>query len=498
MQRLLLALAVAAALPFVAGAARSSPDELELQLKRGDELFAAGRYLEALAAYQQARHTDDKDLRLRAARGTLRSLLRTTEFSRVRDEGQALREAAPSDADAVALHGDALWMNGLFEEAEQAYRDALVLDPHLARGRHGLARSLAGHNDLDGAETEAQTAVGLAPDEREYHHTLSMIYERMNRYADASESLNRFLQLVPKKDSSGSAILARETLRFMRSFRNKKPLHVQGDGDHVVHVLPFRLVRDKIVVQGRINGGHTYEFVVDTGAEQTVLSRPTAQREGILPIAFTLAAGVGHAGLRGLAVGRVEQLQFGTLKVKHVPCLIKPIARDAPPGVNGESFSPLALGMSLSIDYGRRVMTMARELPETPADIEMPLWMQRLAVVRGIVNGSHHSSFIVDTGGEAISINRSTANAVTVVPTRRIPLKVYGSSGWDPDAFLLPGVNLEFDDVRFQNFPVVVLNLQAPSALLGFNVGGIVGHRFLSKYRVTIDLERSALRLKHL
>jgi hypothetical protein len=44
---------------------------------------------------------------------------------------------------------------------------------------------------------------------------------------------------------------------------------------------------------------------------------------------------------------------------------------------------------------------------------------------------------------------------------------------------------------------VVVLNLRAPSALLGFQLGGIVGHRFLSKYRVTIDLERSVVGLEN-
>ena len=42
-----------------------------------------------------------------------------------------------------------------------------------------------------------------------------------------------------------------------------------------------------------------------------------------------------------------------------------------------------------------------------------------------------------------------------------------------------------------------VLNLNAPSALLGFQLGGIVGHKFLSKYRVGIDLDRSVLRLKN-
>jgi len=75
-------------------------------------------------------------------------------------------------------------------------------------------------------------------------------------------------------------------------------------------------------------------------------------------------------------------------------------------------------------------------------------------------------------------------------------LKVYGSSGWDKDAFLMPGVDLSFDKIKYTNFPVVVLNLNAPSALLGFQLGGIVGHKFLSGYRVGIDLERSVLRLK--
>jgi hypothetical protein len=43
---------------------------------------------------------------------------------------------------------------------------------------------------------------------------------------------------------------------------------------------------------------------------------------------------------------------------------------------------------------------------------------------------------------------------------------------------------------------VVVLNLQAPSAVLGFQLGGIVGHRFLSRYRLTIDVERSLVGLE--
>jgi hypothetical protein len=60
----------------------------------------------------------------------------------------------------------------------------------------------------------------------------------------------------------------------------------------------------------------------------------------------------------------------------------------------------------------------------------------------------------------------------------------------------MPNVDLEFSTIRFSRIPVVVLNLRAPSALLGFQLGGIVGHRFLSKYRVTIDMDRSVVGLE--
>ena len=43
---------------------------------------------------------------------------------------------------------------------------------------------------------------------------------------------------------------------------------------------------------------------------------------------------------------------------------------------------------------------------------------------------------------------------------------------------------------------VVVLNLRAPSVLLGYEVGGIIGYRLLGKYRVEIDLQGSRLRLR--
>jgi hypothetical protein len=117
-------------------------------------------------------------------------------------------------------------------------------------------------------------------------------------------------------------------------------------------------------------------------------------------------------------------------------------------------------------------------------------------MVRGVLNSSRPTYFVVDTGGQVISISSATAGMLEPSGFRRIPLRVYGTSGWDRDAFLLPGVNLDFDEIEYRNIPLVVLNLRAPSELLGFELGGIVGHRFLASYRVTMDMAQSELRLE--
>jgi len=244
-----------------------------------------------------------------------------------------------------------------------------------------------------------------------------------------------------------------------------------------------------------VNGGGSSEFVLDTGAEQTVVSRDIARRRGIIPVTVVQSAGVGDIGLRGLQIGRIDELEVGDMKVRNVPCLIKSPPLTELPSREPESFSPLALGLSMRVDYTRRQLVMSRSLPDTRYATELPLRLYRLAMVRGSVNGKP-ATFVVDTGGEVISISQSTAGQLTIPGTqRRIPLKVYGTSGWDREAFLLPNVDLEFESIRFSKIPVVVLNLNAPSALLGFQLGGIVGHKFLSHYTVTIDLNRSVVGL---
>jgi tetratricopeptide (TPR) repeat protein len=489
--------ALVAAASFTLYADGTQSQSAEIQRRLGEEFLAEGRYQDALDAFQRALAVASAD-EMRAARsGVVQSALRVAEFDLARIEAEKLVAASPKSPEAIALYGDALWASGLFEEAEARYRDALAVAPDLARGHHGLARALAARSRLPEAMNEAQTALKLAPRDLEIHHTVGAIYERMHKYEEAAGAFSNYVNLLPNKDHSEKADWSRSEIKFLRSFGQRVPFETDGAPDDQLYTIDFRLINEKIVVRAKVNDGSFQDFVVDTGAENTVISRPTAQRLGITPITYTLSAGVGDVGLRGLQLARINTLELGLLKLRNVPCLIKdPPLRDLPVKET-ESLSPLALGYSMIIDYKTKKITFGKRLPVESSDFELSLRLHRLATVRGTVDGVHTANFVVDTGGEVISISRATAMAIgRNEPARKIALKVFGSSGWDKDAFLLPGVDLLFDTIRYTNFPVVVLNLNTPSALLGFQLGGIVGHKFLSKYRVGIDLEQSVLRLK--
>jgi tetratricopeptide (TPR) repeat protein len=492
------AVVVAALALGLRASGQATSDDPAAQFQLATQLYETARYREALAAYDLAARSDDGALVARARKGRVRTALRIAEFELAWREAERLNDG-PSDAEGQTLLGDALWSVGRFDEADAAYHRALDEAPGASRARFGLARSLASHSRLDEALQEAMRTATEAPQDPEVHALVGFIYERLNRYEESAEAFERYLALLPPPKSrdeppSSMAAVFQSKVRLLRSFRGRVPLQMDGDEGRL-HRVPFRLVNKKIVLRGRVNR-LPVEFVLDTGSERTGVSDTTARRAGVGTITSTLTAGVGIAALRRLDMGRADELEVGTLRMRNVPVAIRRVVRDALPRWQNESLSPLSLGLSVVVDYQRREVILGRRLPESEADFVLPMRMNRLPMVRGMLNSTHPAYFVVDTGGELISISAETADALSMKPPRRIPLRVYGMSGLDMNAYLLPGVNVDFEEIEFRNVGLAVLNLRAPSVLLGFQVGGIVGHRFLSEYRVSMDMERSELRLE--
>ena len=344
---------------------RSSSGDADLHFQLANQLFDENRLQEALRSFDRAIQTDDIGLAMQARKGKIRTALRVAEFGLARQEAEKLTGSAVPDADALALLGDALWSNGLFDEADGAYERALTIAPNFPRARFGKAKSLATRSRLQEALDEALAASAAAPRDGEIHAAIGDIYERLNRYDEAVVAYNNYINLLPNKDRSDKAAWARAQVEFLDAFKGSTPTEIDEEDLRTLHTLPFKLVKDKIVVQARVNGGRLQDFVLDTGSEETVLSRETAQRERVRPITYTLSAGVGEVGLRGLQLARVRSIEFGTLTVRNLPVLIKNPALRGIPKREGESFSPLSLGMSMMIDYQRQLLTIGRNLPPT-------------------------------------------------------------------------------------------------------------------------------------
>jgi predicted aspartyl protease/Flp pilus assembly protein TadD len=483
-------------LSVVAASRKVSAATATVQISLADILFDHADYRTALHTYLAATECEDLLLRDRARAGAVRSALRLAEFGVAATHLAALNGGTSTDPATLTLAGDALWASGRFDDGEKAYRDALSIAPGSARARHGLAKALASRSQFEPALNEIQAALRAAPDDSDLRHTLGSTYERMHRYSEAAAAYAAYLDSLKGPDRYERSQWARSHIAFLRSFDGLVPFETVWKGGARRQVLDFRLVNGKVIVKGKINGGRAVDFALDTGAEHTALSEGTARRYQIRTTIETLTAGVGEIGMRGLRIGKLRSLEIGSMTVYNLPCMIKtPSMRDLPTD-QMDGFSPLALGLSMTIDYKNRKLSIGEPLADPSASRDLPLRFNRLPTVQGHVNGAV-MSFIVDTGGEAISISTSTARTLfTPDDRRRIKLHVYGASGLDPEAYLLPGVNLAFGTIQMPNQPVVVLNLRAPSVLLGYEIGGILGYRLLGRYRVEIDMQKSLLRLR--
>ena len=236
--RALVIVAGLTALSVVLGA-QSAPtaSRVETRLQLGNLLLDDLRYWEAIRVFEEAQDGATHEQRVRSSAGLLRALLPVAEFTRAQIEAQVLREIAPSDPDITALIGDALWGGGLFDEAEQLYRDALAMDPGSGAARHGLARTLTTRQRYGEALDWVQAALEAMPDSAAAHHTLGYIHRRMRRFGDAADAYERYVELLPTLADTEKADWARAEVQFLRSFGDRPAVEMLPPRG--LHTIPF-------------------------------------------------------------------------------------------------------------------------------------------------------------------------------------------------------------------------------------------------------------------
>ena len=246
-------------------------------------LLADGRYVDAQAAYRRALGTDDEALlgsgRSRAGAraaadgrfsGRLRRLIRAWPAATPRTRRSRRCAAMPSGRSADSRRPS--------RRTRPRWRPIRVS----ARARHGRARSLAARNRLAdalsrcGSRAPAEFARGGVPPHARRRSTSACAISttRPDRSPPTSISCpTRTAARRPRGPAprSGSSSPSKGACRS-RSTRRRR----SG-----VWTMPIRIRGDKVTVAGKVNGG-SQEFLLDTGAERTVISLDVARRRGVV------------------------------------------------------------------------------------------------------------------------------------------------------------------------------------------------------------------------
>jgi tetratricopeptide (TPR) repeat protein len=407
---------------------------------------------------------------------------------------EALLEKQPKTAQNVAFRGEIEFRRGHFAEAESFYREAVKLDPKNARGHSGLGKlAMARVKTKEGIQ-ELSRAVDLDPKVPLYHLHLSDALGIDKKYAEQRKHLEEYLRLNP--DDEDRITEAKAGLEMLKAFGAEEIGAI--DAPAMPAPIRFQKSLNLIFASIKVNGKGPYDFAIDTGATQTVISEKLAKDAGLQLVTSTVVYGIGGAGKVETKLYKMKELVAGDVTVKNTPVgtFNDPLIAQVADGILGTSiFSDFIV----TVDYPAGQLLLTRKRQAAPAGAEvLPVWFfSNLLLLPLDVNGKR-GNFIVDTGAVTTVLSLGMAAQLGVdekTPGAKVNMGIAGVGGFE-------GVVLKIPDVTFktgkntEEFPqVVAIDLKQISKTIGTEVAGIIGYDFFSDYRLTLDYNGGTLQL---
>jgi thioredoxin-like negative regulator of GroEL/predicted aspartyl protease len=469
-------------------------DDFRSLLREAERSFRRGDYVVAEKLFKRATeinpsHSGAK-LRLAFVHVKQRKLRDAYDIS------FAVAKADPKNAHAFAVLGATLLTAGKFKEARTIFFNALRLNK-----REALA--WAGYGMLDFYENRIYDSIGhlleaVHHDESEpdYYFALAQVSARAERYEDAAEAYNRFLDLSRNTDDE-RRLRIKGLINFLRFLGHKQSLYVVGNRTETS--VPIEVVGNRPVIKLRINGkDQPLRFVLDTGSGISVISEKTAKQMKIGAVTRGgYAKGIGGNGRFEIVYGFLKEVDLGDINIRNVPVYIRKFHDDVS-SVDGYIGLSLISKFLTTLDYGAQTFKLTKkdeELLNAEAGVSLPLRLTSSGFLSGEVQlegVEEPLNFIVDTGASVSVISDDVANlgSVSGFP-RGEKMRVVGSAGVTNDvpSFLLPRVSFGAHSRR--GITAIALDLDMINEASGFEQAGILGGNFLRNYRMTFDFKNS-------
>lgn len=489
-----------AGLPF-GGLASDDVQQIEedtrQKIKQADKLARRGNSAEAEKILRQIIRRDARHSTAKLKLAYL--LLKQKNLLEAYDLSLEIAKAEPKNSYAFAVLGATLLNAGNFKEAEKILVTAVSLNKKEALAWAGIGMLDFYENRIFDSIENLKAAVYFDGDEPDFAFTLAQVTARAERYKEAADAYDRFLQISPVTDTERRDRI-KGLINFLRFLGGKRTLY-ELDGDKRADV-SFELLRDRPVIKLKINKNEEpLRFVLDTGSGISVISKVTAEKLGIKPITRGgLARAIGGDGKFEIVYGFLKSVEIGDVRIKSVPVYIREFHSNVEK-IDGYIGLSLISKFLTTIDYGDLTFSLIRkDIADEQNVVEnkgvfMPLRLTSSGFLSGEVQieGVENSlNFIVDTGASISVISDEVANLTEVSRfVRNEKMRVVGAAGITENvpSFLLPRVT--FGNNSRESITAIALDLDIINEAAGFRQAGILGGNFLKNYRLTFDFKNS-------
>lgn len=477
---------------------------------RAERALREGDYEQAEKLFREllGKDASDKPARL----GLSYALLKRGSIQDAYDHAARVIASDPLSARAHALLGSSILAAGDFQMAVEEFRTALQLKDNDPLAIAGMALVSFYENRLEESLTGLRRAVYLDPREPDFIYSLAIAAARSERYKEAADAYERFLEIAPRYDAERRARI-QGLIDFLRYLGGRRGLYEVGGAERVD--VSFESPDGRPLIQVKINGQHEpFRFVLDTGSGMCVVSERAAERLGLKPVARGgMARGFGGAGRFEIVYGFLNTIEIGGAKIESVPVYIRRF-HDEQVSVDGYiGISAIAKFLTI-VDYGTNTFSLVRGRDYANFSVSSMVFKNkdgRVAAVpesiplRTTSSGFLSSvvrldgiekplNFIVDTGASISVISEKLTEEEEISRfAQSTKMKVFGAAGVAENVGMLLLPRVQIGVYAREKVAAAVLDLDTINETTGFVQTGVLGGNFLRQYRLTFDFQRALM-----
>jgi predicted aspartyl protease len=254
-----------------------------------------------------------------------------------------------------------------------------------------------------------------------------------------------------------------------------------------------------ILLPTYVNGKGPFDFVLDTGAAMSILTKELADIIGVEGTEVKEALGAADQRIE-VPLGRVDSVSVGETKAEDVQV---GITKELPKcvGARGALGYNFLKGFVLTIDYESNLLTLASPRDETSQagsiQTSIPLRLAKpdrpILLVDILINAQETYQFILDTGASQTIVSPELAQRMGIGGTKAD--SIIGVGGATQSSVGI-ATSLSVGEASLSNVIVIVADIfSALSQAVGTKFDGILGFNFLSKFKIEIDYPNERLRL---